>query len=190
MPVEELSLLLRGSGTYRRKAEYLQGVWAYMAELSWNGTPGSVTLDTVSLRKGLLSIKGVGPETADCILLYVLERPIFVVDAYTRRILPGTGSALRRLPATIFRSFSMMPFLPTWECSTSSTPCWLPAPRGSAVLSRNVRGAPFANSALFLIFPLLARRGAGAVERGGLETVVLFSGPWVRIPPPPPGSHP
>ncbi len=91
VPVEELSLLLRGSGTYRRKAEYLQGVWAYMAELSWNGTPGSVTLDTVSLRKGLLSIKGVGPETADCILLYVLERPIFVVDAYTRRILSRHG---------------------------------------------------------------------------------------------------
>ncbi len=91
VPVEELSLLLRGSGTYRRKAEYLQGVWAYMAELSWNGTPGSVTLDTVSLRKGLLSIKGVGPETADCILLYVLERPVFVVDAYTRRILSRHG---------------------------------------------------------------------------------------------------
>lgn len=87
VPSEELAALLRGSGTYRRKAEYLRAVWAYMAELNWDGTPGSVSLNTDSLRSGLLSIKGVGPETADCILLYVLERPVFVVDAYTRRIL-------------------------------------------------------------------------------------------------------
>jgi endonuclease-3 related protein len=42
--------------------------------------------DTGQLRKKLLKVKGVGPETADSILVYALEKPIFVVDAYTRRI--------------------------------------------------------------------------------------------------------
>ncbi len=91
VPSEELAALLKGSGTYRRKAEYLRAVWAYMAELNWDGSPGSVSVDTDSLRGGLLSIKGVGPETADCILLYVMGRPVFVVDSYTRRILSRHG---------------------------------------------------------------------------------------------------
>jgi endonuclease III related protein len=91
LPEEELSSLLRGSGTYRRKAEYLRGVWKFMREQGWDGEPASVKEDTGILRKKLLSLKGVGPETADCILLYVLERPVFVVDAYTKRILSRHG---------------------------------------------------------------------------------------------------
>jgi len=43
-------------------------------------------LDTEELRKGLLSVNGIGPETADDILLYAFGRPVFVIDAYTRRI--------------------------------------------------------------------------------------------------------
>ena len=46
---------------------------------------------TRSLRKGLLSVNGVGPETADSILLYAADRPVFVVDAYTHRILNRHG---------------------------------------------------------------------------------------------------
>lgn len=45
-----------------------------------------VSLDTTRLREGLLSVKGVGPETADDMLLYGFERPVFVIDAYTRRL--------------------------------------------------------------------------------------------------------
>ena len=44
-------------------------------------------IDTAALRSQLLSVKGIGPETADSILLYALDRPVFVVDAYTRRVL-------------------------------------------------------------------------------------------------------
>jgi len=42
--------------------------------------------DTPALRQALLAVNGIGPETADSILLYALDKPVFVVDAYTRRI--------------------------------------------------------------------------------------------------------
>lgn len=48
-------------------------------------------LDTIELRKALLSVKGVGPETADDILLYAFSRPVFVIDAYTRRLFSRLG---------------------------------------------------------------------------------------------------
>ena len=89
--LEELAEHLKGSGTYRRKAEYLRNVWAYMTDSGWDGTPDSIQGETAVLRSELLSLKGVGPETCDCILLYVLERPVFVVDAYTKRILSRHG---------------------------------------------------------------------------------------------------
>ena len=84
---EELAQIIRESGTFRRKAEYLQIAGNYMLSIGWNGHPDSVTISTERLRNELLSLKGIGHETCDCILLYVLERPVFVVDAYTKRIL-------------------------------------------------------------------------------------------------------
>jgi len=48
-------------------------------------------LDTPELRRALLSVKGVGPETADDILLYAFSRPVFVIDAYTRRLFSRLG---------------------------------------------------------------------------------------------------
>ena len=48
-------------------------------------------LQTGALRDALLSVKGVGPETADDILLYAFERPVFVIDAYTRRLFARLG---------------------------------------------------------------------------------------------------
>jgi endonuclease-3 related protein len=91
--LDETSLgeLLKGSGTYRRKAGYLMHAGRFMLSLGWDGSPGSVDTETAELRKALLSLKGIGPETCDCILLYVLERPVFVVDAYTKRILSRHG---------------------------------------------------------------------------------------------------
>jgi endonuclease-3 related protein len=44
-------------------------------------------VDTLKLRRQLLSVNGIGPETADSILLYALNKPMFVIDAYTKRIL-------------------------------------------------------------------------------------------------------
>ncbi|HSR63844.1 MAG TPA: endonuclease, partial [Gammaproteobacteria bacterium] len=47
--------------------------------------------DTAELRKSLLSVNGIGPETADDILLYAFDRPVFVIDAYTRRLFTRLG---------------------------------------------------------------------------------------------------
>ncbi len=48
-------------------------------------------VETHAMRKDLLSIYGIGPETADSILLYAFEKPIFVVDAYTKRVFSRHG---------------------------------------------------------------------------------------------------
>lgn len=87
MSLDDLAEVLKGSGTYRRKAEYLRIAGEYMLSVGWDGSPESVTAETQQLRNELQCLKGIGPETCDCILLYVLERPVFVVDSYTRRIL-------------------------------------------------------------------------------------------------------
>lgn len=87
LSIEELESVIKESGTYRRKAEYLRTAGEFMVSKGWDGTPSSVTTATEELRCELLALKGIGPETCDCILLYVLERPVFVVDAYTKRIL-------------------------------------------------------------------------------------------------------
>ncbi len=86
VPEERLAELIRSSGYYRLKAQRLKAVLRFIFQ-SYNGrldqmfkTEGSV------LRQKLLSIKGLGPETVDSILLYAGAFPFFVVDAYTRRI--------------------------------------------------------------------------------------------------------
>jgi endonuclease-3 related protein len=89
---DELAELIRGSGTFRRKARYLKELAVFFRDRGWTGEPDSLShLDTDALRNDLLKLRGIGPETADCILLYVLERPVFVIDAYTRRILHRHG---------------------------------------------------------------------------------------------------
>lgn len=87
LSTENLEFVIKGSGTYKRKAEYLRIAGEFLLGKGWDGTPDSVTAETEELRCELLALKGIGPETCDCILLYVLERPVFVVDAYTKRIL-------------------------------------------------------------------------------------------------------
>jgi len=59
--------------------------------LSEGEVPELSKLDTISLRSKLLSVNGVGPETADDILLYAFERPVFVIDTYTKRLFSRLG---------------------------------------------------------------------------------------------------
>jgi len=77
-PIPELEALIRSAGYFRQKACRLKLLSE--AYLKADGD-----MDTESLRSHFLSVKGVGPETADSILLYAFNRPSFVVDAYTRR---------------------------------------------------------------------------------------------------------
>lgn len=85
----ELADALRPAGYYNVKASRLRNLTA--ALIKDGGVAGWRRWQTGALRQRLLSVRGVGEETADCILLYVLQRPVFVIDAYTRRILSRMG---------------------------------------------------------------------------------------------------
>jgi endonuclease-3 related protein len=88
---EQIADWIRPAGYFNQKALYLKG----MVETLRNRFDGSLNklfaLDTPTLRTELLSWKGIGPETADSILLYAGKRPVFVVDAYTKRFLLRHG---------------------------------------------------------------------------------------------------
>jgi len=83
---KELARLIRPAGYYNIKAGRIRNFLRFLEE-NYRGSLGRMrSKDTGTLRKELLSVNGIGPETADSILLYALEKPVFVVDAYTRRI--------------------------------------------------------------------------------------------------------
>jgi len=80
----ELAELIRPAGYFNIKALRLKNYCEWY--LAQGGFDSLNVLDTAALRHGLLSINGVGFETADDILLYAFERAVFVIDAYTRRL--------------------------------------------------------------------------------------------------------
>jgi endonuclease-3 related protein len=83
--------LIRPSGYFRQKAQRLKTFIKFLDD-AYNGSLDRLfALPTAQLREVLLSLNGVGPETADSIALYAGNHPVFVVDAYTRRILERHG---------------------------------------------------------------------------------------------------
>lgn len=80
-----LAELIRSSGYFRQKARRLRTLAEHRGGCVWEAQ------ETGALRALLLGLTGVGPETADSILLYALGRPVFVVDAYTRRLVHRLG---------------------------------------------------------------------------------------------------
>lgn len=90
MPVVELAALVFPSGYYNAKAKKLKALVEWLGRYGDDlARFGSVPTDR--LRTELLSVHGIGPETADSILLYALGRPVFVIDAYTRRLFGRLG---------------------------------------------------------------------------------------------------
>ena len=88
---DELAELIRPAGYYNVKATRLGNLVRHVVE-KHNGDLGSLfSLAMEQLREDLLSVNGVGKETADSIILYAANQPIFVVDAYTKRVLYGHG---------------------------------------------------------------------------------------------------
>jgi len=83
----ELARLIRPSGTYRVKARRLKAFVDFLWERFGGRLDRLKRAPLEALRADLLSVPGIGPETADSILLYAAGRPVFVVDAYTRRVL-------------------------------------------------------------------------------------------------------
>ena len=82
-PDTELQELIRPAGFFTQKCAYLKAMAAFLLERE---SAFEQSADVWALRKELLSVKGVGRETADSILLYAFNKPIFVIDAYTRRV--------------------------------------------------------------------------------------------------------
>ena len=87
----ELEALIRSSGYFRQKARRLKTFVAFLDEYHGGSLNRMFAQPTEKLREELLKLNGVGPETADSILLYAGQHPVFVVDAYTRRILDRHG---------------------------------------------------------------------------------------------------
>ena len=85
LPVDELAELIKSSGFFNVKAKRLKNLCGWLQ--SQGGLDAVATWDTGRLRRALLGINGIGPETADDILLYAFERPVFIIDNYTRCLL-------------------------------------------------------------------------------------------------------
>jgi len=91
IPLPRLEQLIRPSGYFRQKARKLKNFVEFL-DSRYSGSLNRMFAQTTKkLRAELLALNGVGPETADSILLYAGNHPVFVVDAYTRRILERHG---------------------------------------------------------------------------------------------------
>jgi endonuclease III related protein len=87
IPLSRLAKLIRPSGYYNIKAQRLKSFIDFLFREYSGSLPQMSKACLSRLRPQLLEVKGIGPETADSILLYACEKPVFVIDAYTRRIM-------------------------------------------------------------------------------------------------------
>jgi endonuclease-3 related protein len=92
-PQPELQQLVRPAGYFRQKAQRLQNFVAYLDQRYGGSLDRMFSQPTECLRTELLTLNGIGPETADSILLYAGGHEVFPVDAYTRRLLERHGLA-------------------------------------------------------------------------------------------------
>ena len=91
IPLRQLERLIRSSSYFRQKARRLKTFVKFLDERHGGSLARMFAEPTARLREELLGLNGVGPETADSILLYAGNHPSFVVDAYTRRMLERHG---------------------------------------------------------------------------------------------------
>ncbi len=90
-PPGQLAELLRPSGFFNVKTRRVMAFVRFLEDAYGGDIENMRPVDTPTLRQQLLDIHGIGPETADSILLYALDRPVFVIDAYTKRVLSRHG---------------------------------------------------------------------------------------------------
>lgn len=91
VPLEELERLIRPAGYYRIKARRLRSLLEFLVDRYDGSLPGMFSTDLPELRARLVALHGIGPETADSILLYAGQLPVFVVDTYTHRVFARHG---------------------------------------------------------------------------------------------------
>jgi endonuclease III related protein len=107
LPAARLAPLIRSSGTYNVKARRLAGFVAFLGR-EYGGRVGAMSReDPWELRAKLLAVPGIGRETADSIALYAAGVPLFVVDAYTRRVFSRLGLVGGHEPYDALQRFFM-----------------------------------------------------------------------------------
>lgn len=104
LPENELAALIRPSGYYNQKAKKIKAFLDYYKRFYNNDLTRMSDKPLEALREELLDIFGIGEETADCILLYALEKPSFVIDAYTKRIFSRIGWCDEKISYTELKS--------------------------------------------------------------------------------------
>lgn len=103
MEAEMLASLIKPAGYFNIKAKRLKSFIDFLMN-DYHGSMRRMKNDDMnSLRENLLSINGIGPETADSILLYAMEKPVFVIDAYTKRVLSRHGIMEHKKPYEKFQ---------------------------------------------------------------------------------------
>jgi len=140
----DLEEAIRPAGYFRAKAQTLRGVLALLEDHYGGSLDRMLQAPAAVLREQLLRVRGIGPETADAILLYAAGHPVFVIDAYTVRMVsraalvpPGelAISACRRrftasCPATLRSTANTTPLLSLWArtAAASKGPAAAPVP--------------------------------------------------------------
>jgi len=91
IPTHELADVIYSAGFYNSKARKIKFFVAWLHDQYDDSLDRLFSLSVLSLRRSLLEVYGIGEETADSITLYAAKKPIFVIDAYTRRIMQHIG---------------------------------------------------------------------------------------------------
>lgn len=104
-PAPVLERHIQPAGYFRLKTQRLKSLCAWLDEACGLDLDLLRQQDMDTLRPALLNVRGIGPETADSILLYALGKPAFVVDAYTRRLLHRHGLVSDDIPYEELRDF-------------------------------------------------------------------------------------
>lgn len=105
IPLNDLSEAIRPAGYFNQKADRLKRLAEFMIKRYEGRVENMASQETSQLREALLSLSGIGPETADSILLYALHRPVFVVDTYTYRIFSRQGLIEEEISYADLQSF-------------------------------------------------------------------------------------
>ena len=106
-PQRKLAFRIKSSRFYNQKAKNLKAFCSYLMKENQGSLNMMFAKDMDILRKELLGLRGIGQETADCILLYAGKKPSFVSDAYTKRLLKRYGLINKELPYADIRRFFM-----------------------------------------------------------------------------------
>lgn len=107
LPHDGLAALIRPAGYFNAKARSLGAFVSFLHQAAQGDLARLFAGDWQLLRQQLLAVRGIGPETADSMLLYAGHQPSFVVDAYTRRILSRLGLVDPTISYELLRSFCM-----------------------------------------------------------------------------------